>query len=147
MKNIKTLRYALLCIGFFIGQFAFAAEINVQVKALRNNNGSIICGLFTSQKGFPSESKGNAVAVQKVVSTKPEVVCRFNDLKMGTYAVSVLHDENNNDKMDTNFFGIPKEGYGASLNHYHATSAPKFLESKFNLKETEKKEIVIELQN
>ena len=66
MKNIKTLRYALLCTGFFIGQFSFAAEINVKVKAVRNNNGSIICGLFTSQKGFPSESKGNAVAVQKV---------------------------------------------------------------------------------
>jgi uncharacterized protein (DUF2141 family) len=147
MKNINTLRYALLCISFFIGQFAIAAEINVKVKAVRNNKGSIICGLFTSQKGFPSESKGNALAVQKVASVKPEVECRFNDLKMGTYAISVLHDENNNEKMDTNFLGIPKEGYGASLNHYHATSPPTFTENKFNLTETEKKEIVIELQN
>ena len=34
----------------------------------------------------------------------------FKDLPQGSYAVSVLHDENGNGKMDKNFVGMPKEG-------------------------------------
>jgi uncharacterized protein (DUF2141 family) len=146
MKNINIIQSVLAISSFVISQHAIAGEIKVKVKGLKNNKGHIICGLFTSEKGFPSEPKGNAVTVQKVASTKPEVECRFSDLKMGTYAISVLHDENDNDKMDTNFIGIPKEGYGASLNHYHTTSAPTFSENKFDLNKTDQKEIAINLQ-
>lgn len=35
----------------------------------------------------------------------------FKNIHHGIYAVSVLHDENNNGLMDKNFFGIPTEGY------------------------------------
>jgi len=40
----------------------------------------------------------------------------FTDLHDGVYAVSVFHDENENQKLDKDFVGIPKEGYGASNN-------------------------------
>jgi uncharacterized protein (DUF2141 family) len=33
-------------------------------------------------------------------------------IKPGKYAIAVIHDENCNGKLDTNMFGIPKEGYG-----------------------------------
>jgi uncharacterized protein (DUF2141 family) len=36
----------------------------------------------------------------------------FSDIKPGKYAIAVIHDENCNGKLDTNMFGIPKEGYG-----------------------------------
>ena len=36
--------------------------------------------------------------------------------RAGNYAVQVMHDENDNNKLDTNFLGIPSEGYGFSNN-------------------------------
>jgi uncharacterized protein (DUF2141 family) len=36
----------------------------------------------------------------------------FSDIKPGNYAIAVIHDENRNGELDTNMFGIPKEGYG-----------------------------------
>ena len=40
---------------------------------------------------------------------------QFN-LPAGNYAVQVMHDENENNKLDTNFMGMPIEGYGFSNN-------------------------------
>jgi uncharacterized protein (DUF2141 family) len=37
-------------------------------------------------------------------------------VKPGSYAVAAYHDENNNDKLDKAFTGIPNEKYGFSNN-------------------------------
>ena len=61
------------------------------------------------------------------------------DVPPGAYAVSTLHDENKNNKMDTNAFGFPKEGYGASNNvvtHLHAAS---FDQAKFQVSDSGRK--------
>ena len=42
--------------------------------------------------------------------------CVFEDVTPGTYAVVVLHDENDNRQCDRNRLGIPLEGYGVSNN-------------------------------
>ncbi len=43
-----------------------------------------------------------------------EARCDFEDFPPGAYAITVIHDENMNGKLDTNWLGIPKEGYGFS---------------------------------
>jgi uncharacterized protein (DUF2141 family) len=55
----------------------------------------------------------------------------FADLPAGFYAVSVFHDENMNEKLDKNFMGVPKEGYGASNNPKKKMGPPNFDEAKF----------------
>ena len=57
----------------------------------------------------------------------------WRDLAPGVYAVSVLHDENGNGKMDKSFIGIPREGYGASNNPPKMKRAPHFDEARFSL--------------
>ena len=61
----------------------------------------------------------------------------FRDLPPGVYAVSVRHDENLNGKLDTNFLGIPKEGYGASNNPSKKLREPTFDEGRIELKDAE----------
>jgi uncharacterized protein (DUF2141 family) len=58
----------------------------------------------------------------------------FEGLKPGTYAVSVLHDENANGRLETNFLGIPREGAGISNNASPEFSAPRFNDAAFQLK-------------
>ena len=58
--------------------------------------------------------------------------CHFLDIPPGTYALAVIHDENMNGKLDTNWLGIPKEGYGFSNDAKALLSAPSFSAASFS---------------
>lgn len=58
--------------------------------------------------------------------------CDFLDIEPGTYALAVIHDENMNGKMDTNWLGVPEEGYGFSSGATVSMSAPSFEEASFS---------------
>jgi uncharacterized protein (DUF2141 family) len=49
--------------------------------------------------------------------------------------------------MDTNFLGIPKEGYGASKNKLPFASAPTFADNKFDVGANNTINIEIRLRN
>ena len=58
--------------------------------------------------------KAKAIAQQAQSASAASVEFSFADLPSGTYAVSVMHDENGNGSLDSNFLGMPVEGYGFS---------------------------------
>jgi len=58
----------------------------------------------------------------------------FSDLRPGVYAVAVLHDENENSKMDFNLLGMPLEGYGFSNDASALFGPPSFKDAAFTLK-------------
>jgi uncharacterized protein (DUF2141 family) len=107
-------------------------RITVEISALRSAKGVVRCALFTSANGFPADpSRALARAIAPSIANG-HAQCMFDNIKPGTYAVGFLHDENNNGKMDTNFLGIPTEGYGASNNARGTMGPPKFDDAKFN---------------
>ena len=57
--------------------------------------------------------------------------CDFEDIPAGTYALAVVHDENMNGKLDTNWLGIPVEGYGFSNDAKSLNGAPSFSDASF----------------
>ena len=60
-------------------------------------------------------------------------IIMIDSLKTGTYAFRYIHDENNNKEMDTNWLGIPREGYGFSNNATGAFGPPKFSKTLFEV--------------
>ena len=71
----------------------------------------------------------------------------FKNLPPGNYAVFLFHDANNNNKMDKNFLGIPKEGYGASKNSLPFAAAPGFKENRFTVPQNSIIDLKIRLRN
>ncbi len=57
--------------------------------------------------------------------------CNFLDVPPGTYALAVIHDENMDGKLGTNFLGVPTEGYGFSSGATASMSAPSFEAASF----------------
>src|SRR5262245_38077381 len=109
-----------------------SSELTVKITGLRNNKGVVGVALFNSPAGFPVASDHALQSkTAEIKDGSAEVV--FHNLTPGTYAVSVRHDENQNGKLDKNFMGIPKEGWGASTNPRPKRRAPKFEEAKFDL--------------
>ena len=103
--------------------------ISVNVATFRNQKGVLGCRLFNTAAGFPETSAATVERRTEITGTAGR--CEFTNVLPGTYAVSAMHDENDNRVLDKSFFGIPTEGYGVSNNHTHATSAPTWDESKF----------------
>ncbi len=60
-----------------------------------------------------------------------EARCDFEEIPRGTYALAVFHDENMNGKLDTNWLGIPTEGYGFSNDVKALKGAPSFSACRF----------------
>jgi uncharacterized protein (DUF2141 family) len=56
------------------------------------------------------------------------------------WAVSAHHDQNNNDQLDKNAFGIPTEPYGFSNNPKRGFGPPKFDEACFSIGSDEPQE-------
>ena len=110
------------------------ATLTVHVAGLRKAQGKVAISVYQEGRGFP-DTPANALRRETVAidatTLKAETV--FRDLAPGVYAVAVLHDENENGKMDKNFVGIPKEGRGASNNPPPARRPPTFEEAKFTL--------------
>lgn len=107
-------------------------SIAIKVSGLKNNKGQLGILLFTNPEGFPSEWQKSFKNVLIPISGDLATYT-FTDLPYGKYAISVMHDENVNKKLDTNMFGIPKEGYGVSNNAKGTMGPPKFQDAHFLL--------------
>ncbi len=116
------------------------ADLEVTVKNIKEQKGSIRVGLFTNEKDFLKKvSDGKIVKV-----SGKEITVVFENLNPGEYAVSVIHDENENGELDSNMFGIPKEGFGFGNNAMGTFGPPSFDKAKISLSKNEKQ--VIELK-
>ena len=104
--------------------------IHVEIGGLRNDKGKVRCALFSSASDFPKHAE-RAVGRAAAVVADRHAVCEFPGVVPGTYAVSLVHDENSNGRLDTNFMGIPREGVGASNNAKGHFGPPKFDAASF----------------
>lgn len=105
------------------------AKISVHINNFENNAGNCIVCLYNNPKEF-TEKGGKPVACLTVPITNKTAIAQFEEVQPGSYAIMVVHDANSNRKFDTNFLGIPKEGYGASKNILPFAAAPKFEENR-----------------
>lgn len=106
-------------------------NLTVNISGLNSDKGTLLIGVYNKKEDFLNKQfKGE---ISKIENKKSVVI--FKNLPRGEYAVSFVHDENDNKKMDTNFLGIPKEDYGCSNNATGFMGPPKYEDAKFMLEE------------
>jgi len=129
-----------LILGFFlVGSLACAqagpqganaacgCTLRIRVDGLRNSTGVVGVAIFKTRDGWPED-------MSKTVNHWPtpitpgvrEATAVMQNLPPGDYGVVAIHDENKNHKLDRNFIGIPKEGFGFANNPHVGLSAPPF---------------------
>jgi uncharacterized protein (DUF2141 family) len=112
-----------------------AITLTIEVRGFKNMNGTIKLNIQNEEK------KEVFQKVEGLKSTTYRLL--VTGLDAGKYAVNVFHDKNNNNKLDANWMGIPKEGWGCSNDAKGFMSAPSFKDKLFELKEN--KTIIINL--
>lgn len=123
----------------FLGTVMVASQENgtinltIEFNVTKYNKGSIYLALYNSADTYMKD--GYKSAKTKVIDGKATI--SFENIEKGTYAFSVFHDVNSNEKMDKNFMGIPKEPYGFSNNKKGKFGPPDFEKVKFELNQDE----------
>ena len=106
---------------------ASGCTLRIHVDGLRNSTGVVGAAIFKTRDGWPED-------MSKTVNHWPtpitpgvrEATAVMQNLPPGDYGVVAIHDENRNHKLDRNFIGIPKEGFGFANNPHVGLSAPPF---------------------
>ncbi len=131
------MRYILLILVFYSDSFSQSTtKIKITVTGLRNNPGQVGIRFFNQPNGFPSERK-NASKEYFLKSADNKAIFEIDNLEFGEYAIGTIHDENSNSEFDTNFLGIPKEGFGASNNPKIKMGPPSYDSAKFSFSKTD----------
>ncbi len=108
--------------------------LHVHVDNLRNTHGVVGVLLFTSPTGWP-ENVDQSVQhnASPIEPHAHDATVSFDNIPPGNYAIVALHDENRNMKLDRNFVGWPKEGFGFANNPHIGLSAPSFHQALFSV--------------
>jgi uncharacterized protein (DUF2141 family) len=120
---------------------AAALDLTITVKGIRNAKGKVAALAFVEQDGFPDQiPKAKAQAVSD--AKQGTVTLTLKNVPAGKVAVTVLHDENANGKLNRNLFGIPLEGVGMS-GKPPGNRPPTFADVVIDVKKSQKLEITL----
>lgn len=120
-------------------------RIAAEISNFSNNKGICRACLFNSPSSF--EGEGGEPFKCVAITLKNQTAEAVFDVPAGTYAMFVFHDENSNNKLDRNFLGIPKEGYGASKNKLPFAAAPTYNENKFAVEDKVTLRLKVKIRN
>jgi uncharacterized protein (DUF2141 family) len=98
--------------------------ISVVVSGLRDNTGSVRCGLFNSADTFPKDGK-EFQGVESPIANQT-ATCTFTNVPPGVYAVAYFKAVPGQTKMKTGMFGMPQDPYGFSRNATIGMGPPSF---------------------
>ena len=127
MQTVLTY-FALFLTGLFLQ--AQSNTIEVTMSGFDSNDGKASVGLFVEEESFLRKPERALYA--KIEDNKSKVT--FTEIPDGVYAISVYHDENDNDEMDLIMGILPKEDTGTSNNPNTVMGPPKWEESTFEIK-------------
>ena len=107
---------------------AAAADLRIEVSGLRNAEGTVYAAVCTEDQFLEPSCTyfGSAPASSGAVTV--------TGVPPGTYAVQVVHDENNNQTLDRPGF-LPTEGMGFSRDAPMRFGPPRWSDAQFDVTE------------
>ena len=133
------------CLSFILCSFQLsAATLDVEIQGI-TDGGALHLAVYNSKEVFESDrgdKPGSQTGIEAGVVKKigKGTYKGSFEIPPGIYAIGVYIDENDNEKLDTNFLGIPKEQYGFS-NNAKAFGIPKFEAASFVIEKYKKVQI------
>jgi uncharacterized protein (DUF2141 family) len=118
---------ALFVIALLPGA-APTTDLTVDLDGVRSDKGVLRLCLTGDPDAFPGCVDGARGQTRTVPADVRQVT--FTGLAPGSYAVAVIHDENDNARLDR-FAGIPREGFGFSRNPPLGFGPPSFAAARF----------------
>lgn len=117
-------RRSALAAALALPAAAQAGDLTVTLQGLRNARGLVQICLTRDPAHFP-DCGGDPQAFRRTLPAARAGRFAIGAVPPGRWALSLIHDENANGRLDT-FLGIPREGFGFSRNPHIRFGAPGF---------------------
>jgi len=143
MLALFNIVFAILLTGFSGADEAKLITTYVEVEGIKSIEGKLGVLVYQHSEGFPQDAD-KAILKKEVRVNEQNMSFEIGELPKGEYAIAVMHDINENDNLDRNVLGIPKEPFGFSNNRSIIFGPPSFEKAKVQLDEDQNK-IKIEL--
>lgn len=131
------MQHLILALALLISSMIFAQtstnkleegiSVTASVVNATNDKGTVKFAFYNEENFMKTPIYGKSASIENGKST---VV--FENVPQGIYAIICFHDENDNNRMDFEQNGMPKENYGASNNNM-SFGPPEFDSSKFEV--------------
>ena len=108
------------------------ADVIVEISNLRSTKGHVLACMTTNAKVFP-KCRNDSASYRLSVPAGEAAQLQFRNVRPGTYAIALLHDENDNGKADRALGMMPKEGFGFSRDAKVKMGPPKFDEAAITI--------------
>ena len=132
-KPVFIILASILVLSSFQKTTADAYSLTVEVKQLRNSKGVVQFALYNKDGSIPDEHYKNYYKISKGRISDQASTITFKNIPSGKYAISILHDENQNGQIDKGFI-LPKEGIGfTNINAISLSNRPNFTKASFDL--------------
>lgn len=135
MRTITAL-LAIFVSSFLNAQTDNSGTITAIVSNVNSTEGEVLFALYTEDTFMASEPIFSAAS--SASGDTAEVT--FENVPAGTYALLVLHDKNNNQRMDFNSNGMPLENFGTSGTPSYGP--PNWSDSKFEFEGGEREMVI-----
>lgn len=123
MKSKVTGIAVIVAIGMVTLLPATAAELRVTINGVNGAEGYVMVGLYGDETAFDAQRLDRGAQI----NARPgSIVVAFPDLPPGQYALNAFHDADESGELETNFLGIPKEGFGFANNARGLAGPPAF---------------------
>ena len=132
MPKLLCIVFAPLTLLLLVVASSNAADLTVIISGLRSDKGDVHIAVYDNPKVFPSSDYMLLEVEKRITNRKTEY--QFTNLAPGYYALAAYHDENGNDSFDTNFLGLPTEGYAFSNDAQVFLGPPSFLDAQIALR-------------
>ncbi|CAI2768211.1 DUF2141 domain-containing protein [Flavobacterium collinsii] len=112
---------SVLVLGVSYFTNAQQVKMNIDVTNVQKGKGTVVVNVYDKKQNFLKTA-----CFTKVQKASQETIKFQVDLPRGTYAITVFQDLDNNGKLNSNWFGMPKEPVGNSTNFKPDGGAPTF---------------------
>lgn len=140
-KLVRLALPALSAVVLFAGVCSAGAEerapqqkcaLVIHATGFHTQKGKAGAAVFNSRQGWPNDTEKSYVGSE---IPKSNGTATFDyQVPPGVYAIVVIDDLNENEKLDRNFLGIPKEGFGFANNPRVFFRAPSFETASIEVK-------------
>lgn len=129
-KSLLETLILTLCIGLisFTG-FSQKAQISLKVFGIEEVVGQICFAVYQSEEDYKESENQFMAECIPVDSISFQYVIK--DVPFGTYVISLFHDEDENEELNTNWIGMPREPFGFSNDAKGRMGPPKFEDASF----------------
>jgi uncharacterized protein (DUF2141 family) len=129
-------KFSLFCLCA-VSVFTYAQQNNltltVEASGAEPGQGQALFDLFDSADSFLTEP---LISLTASIDNAGQAIFVLPELSAGSYAFSVIYDEDSDGELKTGFLGIPKEKVAVSNNARPRFGPPRYKDAVFTLSES-----------